>query len=278
MNKRDQFFKSLIDPVTGKLTGMDDESTPAENNNSLYRFVRLYVPLDYMKHLSMQTKLNLITQFLLTNKMDESKIELIIDLANHYAQRQEWNIVLDLLNSCTQDTNHNSPSGADDLNDNNGPGTGNGASAPTSEEQTKEELDANLAKLGINNTEPSNNRLSQRDLYNLFDHACVCLAYQEAKTNEKSYTHLFRMKNFLRQIRAMFGLMHLWSIDGCLEMIDFCLTKSKSIEYPRQSTTITNNDPASASSSRPINLINILNQANFENNLGTATGVYNWVI
>lgn len=51
----------------------------------------------------MQTKLNLITQFLLTNKTEESKIELIIDLANYYAQKQEWNVVLDLLNNCTQD-------------------------------------------------------------------------------------------------------------------------------------------------------------------------------
>lgn len=78
-------------------------------------------------------------------------------------------------------------------------------------------------------------RLSQKDLYNLFDHACICLAYQEAKTNEKSYTHLFKMKNFLRQIRAMFGLLHLWSIDGCLEIIEYCLAKSRLFEYPNNS-------------------------------------------
>jgi uncharacterized protein (DUF1778 family) len=79
------------------------QSSSLDVQNSLYRFIQLYVPLDYMKHLSMQTKLNLITQFLLTNKTEESKIELIIDLANYYAQKQEWNVVLDLLNNCTQD-------------------------------------------------------------------------------------------------------------------------------------------------------------------------------
>jgi len=47
-----------------------------------------------MKHLGMQTKLNMITQFLLTNnKTDESKIELIIDLANYYAEKQEWKVI-----------------------------------------------------------------------------------------------------------------------------------------------------------------------------------------
>ena len=51
-------------------------------------------------------KMFLITQFLLTNKTDnESKLELIIDLANHYANKQEWNLVFDLINNCTQDTN-----------------------------------------------------------------------------------------------------------------------------------------------------------------------------
>ena len=72
-------------------------------NNSLNRFIQLYVPLDFMRHLSTQTKLNLITQFLLTNKTEESKIELIIELANFYAQSQEWGLVLSLLNSSTQD-------------------------------------------------------------------------------------------------------------------------------------------------------------------------------
>ena len=57
-----------------------------------------------MKHLSIQTKLNLVTQFLLTNKTDESKIELIIDLANYYSKKQEWNLVMNLLNNCTHDS------------------------------------------------------------------------------------------------------------------------------------------------------------------------------
>lgn len=76
----------------------------------------------------------------------------------------------------------------------------------------------------------SNVRFSEKDLYNLYDHACICQAYQEAKTNEKSFVHLFNMKNFLRQIRAIFGLMHLWQIDCCLELVDYCLTKSKMYE------------------------------------------------
>lgn len=92
----------------------------------------------------------------------------------------------------------------------------------------------------------------------MFDHACICLANQEAKSNEKSYTHLFKMKNFLRQVRAMFGLMHLWSIDGCLEMIEYCLTKSRLFEYPNFSsggvnpnnnTNTTNQQQPGASSS-----------------------------
>ena len=89
--KREEFFVQLI----------DESETDA--GNSLNRFIKLYVPLDYMKHLSIQTKLDLITQFLLTNKTEESKIELIIDLANYYAQKQEWNLVLSLLNNCMQD-------------------------------------------------------------------------------------------------------------------------------------------------------------------------------
>lgn len=49
--------------------------------------------------------------------------------------------------------------------------------------------------------------------------------------------HLFKMKNFLRQVRAMFGLMHLWSIDGCLEIIEYCLTKSRLFDYPSLSNS-----------------------------------------
>ena len=110
-------------------------------------------------------------------------------------------------------------------------------------------------------------RLSQLDLYNLFDHACICLANQESKTNEKSYTHLFKMKNFLRQIRAIFGLMHFWSIDGCLEMIDYCLTKTRLFEYPsinnnRQHSTSTanynnNNVQPTSNLTKNISLINM---------------------
>lgn len=78
----------------------------------------------------------------------------------------------------------------------------------------------------------SNVRFSQKDLYNLYDHSCICQAYMEAKTNEKSYLHLYKMKNFLRQIRAMFGLMHLWQIEHCLEIVEYCLAKAKLYELP----------------------------------------------
>lgn len=53
-------------------------------------------------HMSMESKLRMITQFLLTNNRsdDEVKCELIIDLANYYALKQEWHVVVDLLNTC----------------------------------------------------------------------------------------------------------------------------------------------------------------------------------
>ena len=82
-------------------------------------------------------------------------------------------------------------------------------------------------------SEQNNNvRFSQKDLYNLYDHACICQAYKEARSNEKSYFYLYKMKSFLRQIRAVFGLMHLWSIDCCLELVEYCLSKSKMYENP----------------------------------------------
>ncbi len=62
-------------------------------DNSLCRFIQLYVPLKHMKHLAMDKKLNMITQFLTNNKTEESKIELIIDLANYYAEKQEWKVI-----------------------------------------------------------------------------------------------------------------------------------------------------------------------------------------
>ena len=165
-SKRQEFFHLLSDS-TSSLSEYDDQDSNGDPfavastvslNNSLNRFIQLYVPLDYMKHLSVQTKLNLITQFLLTNKTEESKIELIIDLANYYAQNQEWDLVLNLLNNSTQDN--------EELN----------------------ELNHRFA--GLNQSENVNSitpamsedgKFSQKDLYNLFDHACICRAYQEAK-------------------------------------------------------------------------------------------------
>lgn len=115
VNKRETFFKNLSTSTadTATSSGIQSEASSLGSaaaaaadmtSNSLNRFIQLYVPLEYMKHMSMQSKLNMITQFLLTNKTDESKIELIIDLANYYAQKQEWHVVMDLLNGCTQDS------------------------------------------------------------------------------------------------------------------------------------------------------------------------------
>ena len=71
-SKRQEFFHLLSDS-TSSLSEYDDQDSKSDPfavastvslNNSLNRFIQLYVPLDYMKHLSVQTKLNLITQFL----------------------------------------------------------------------------------------------------------------------------------------------------------------------------------------------------------------------
>ncbi len=106
-NKRDEFFKQLTNEIatTSPISNIEklrENSTDSlltsdykevSFNNSLSWFIQLYVPLKHMKHLGMQKKLNMITQFLLTNnKTDESKIELIIDLANYYAEKQEWKV------------------------------------------------------------------------------------------------------------------------------------------------------------------------------------------
>ena len=84
---------SETNPVEIKRADTKQNYFISELDNSLNRFIQLYVPFKHMKHLSMQSKLNMITQFLLTNnKTDESKIELIIDLANHYADKQQWKV------------------------------------------------------------------------------------------------------------------------------------------------------------------------------------------
>lgn len=79
----------------------------------------------------------------------------------------------------------------------------------------------------------------------------MCLANSEAKKNEKSYTYLFKMKNFLRQVRAIFGLMHLWPIDGCLEMIEYCIAKARLVEYPTSTNTNSNNTTTTAEPPNP---------------------------
>jgi hypothetical protein len=75
-------------------------TTMIGENNYLTRFIQLYVPLEFMHHLNDNDRLTIITKFLVINKTDETKIELIIDLANYYAQQQNWDCVLKLLNNC----------------------------------------------------------------------------------------------------------------------------------------------------------------------------------
>ena len=181
VSKRQEFFLLLSDITSSEYDDQDSNSDATSSsltlNNSLNRFIQLYVPLDYMKHLSMQTKLNLITQFLLTNKTEESKIELIIDLANYYAQSQEWDLVLNLLNNSTQDN--------EELNEL----THRFGGLNQSDNSDRSNL-----------TVSEDGRFSQKDLYNLYDHACICRAYQEAKKNEKSFFNLFKMKNLQTKI------------------------------------------------------------------------------
>lgn len=216
--KREEFFKHLNETFC---------------EHSLNRFIQLYVPLDYVSHLSMQTKLNLITQFLLTNKTEESKIELIIDLANHYAMKQEWNLVSNLLNNCTQD-NEELIDSSTDSRLNRKSSISRSYTHLTNNELDLDTLDAmkESEKLTNDINQNNNGRYSRKDLYNLYDHACICQAYQEAKSNEKSYVHLFKIKNFIKQIRAVFGLMHLWSVESCVELVDYCLAKAKFCQEP----------------------------------------------
>ena len=105
-------------------------------------------------------------------------------------------------------------------------------------------------------------RFSQKDLYNLHDHACVCRAYQEAKKNEKSFVHLFKMKNFLKQTRAIFGLMYLWNIDECLTLIEYCLAKSKLYEQPGHAND--DDDDANFDSCHRARLVAMLNSKKVE--------------
>ena len=272
MNKRNEFFKLLTENKNSSLADFDESDANSSLNNSLNRFIQLYVPLDYMKHLSMQTKLNLVTQFLLTNKTEQSKIELIIDLANYYAQNQEWGLVLSLLNNCTQDN--------EELNDLNEPPSyqhqNNSLNANSFNLSTTLDFgyncEANLNPKSDTNGASKDGRFSQKDLYNLFDHACICQANQEAKKNEKSFMILFKIKNFIKQIRAIFGLMHLWPIDSCLELIEFCITKSKLYEQPnvagdvmQQSESINIEDQLQASYlDSHNNLITLLNNKKTE--------------
>ncbi len=234
-NKREEFF-NILSKTNDNNTA--STTTTTTTTNSLNRFIQLYVPLEYMNHLSMQTKLNLITQFLLTNKTEESKIELIIDLANHYALKQEWHLVLSLLNNCTQDNEE-----LNDLNEtkkyknsiSKQSGTGtviNDFDLYDQQQQQQQQQQDQSINNNATTIDDNDGRYSRKDLYNLYDHSCICQAYQEAKTNEKSYIHLYKMKNFIKQIRAIFGLMHLWSVESCLELVDYCLTKSKMFHEP----------------------------------------------
>ena len=211
-----------------------EEISQNEQQNLLNRFIQLYVPLDYLKEFSLSKKLNLITQFLLINKTDEFKIELIINLANYYIEKSDWNSILDLLNNCTQD-NEEFNEVFEQQNSNS-----KSQEQKQQEQQPPKSTSTKLRPIiSASYFELNNSKFTIRDLYNLYDYACICCAYKESILNEKSYLYLFKMKNFSKQIRYCLSLMYLWPIDSCLEVVDFCLTRLKSLDDKFLSTNIT---------------------------------------
>ena len=207
-----------------------DEISQDENRqqNLLNRFIQLYVPLDYLKDFSLSKKLNLITQFLLINKTDEFKIELVISLANYYIEKSDWISILDLLNNCTQDN--------EEFNEVFEQQNTKLQDGYLQQQQQHQQQLTNTKSLKLrpliatSHFELNNSKFTIRDLYNLYDYACVCCAYKESTINEKSYLYLFKMKNFAKQIRYCLSFMYLWPIDSCLEIVDYCLTRLKSLD------------------------------------------------
>ncbi|RNA16340.1 Zinc finger FYVE domain-containing 26 [Brachionus plicatilis] len=200
---RDDFFTAMSEINVKNLIEYEQNINNCKNNY-LNRFIQLYVPLDYMSHLNMDLKLDMVTQFLLNSKTEEVKVENIIDLANYYSIKHEWKKVIDLLEDCTQD-NEEFYDFRDLTQVNN--------------------LEISVQFITEINSLTINSKFIQKDIYNLFDHACLSFANQEAKHFDKSYYYLFKINNFIRQIRAVFGLIDQWSIDGCLELVDFCIKK-----------------------------------------------------
>ncbi len=68
------------------------------------------------------------------------------------------------------------------------------------------------------------------------------------------------MKNFLRQIRAMFGLMHMWPIEGCLEMVEYCLAKARVYETTASNSTSVSQDTDTITSEVHTSVLAILNK------------------
>lgn len=205
---RGNFFSEINEIFVKNLIEYDKNATSSKNN-FLNRYIQLYVPLEFMNHLNMDLKLDMLTQFLLNTKTEEFKVENIIDLANYYSLNYEWKKIIDLIEDCTQDN--------EEFYDFREISQGNNF-------EFSVQLITEINCLTINS------KFIQKDIYNLFDHACLSFANQEAKNFDKAYCYLFKINNFLRQIRAIFGFMDQWSIDGCLELIDFCIKKCQFFE------------------------------------------------
>lgn len=202
---REKFFTAINEKKFKNIIEYEQDKNNC-NNNFLNRFIQLYVPLDFMNHMNMDLKLDMVTQFLFNSKTEKFKVESIIDLANYYCLRNEWKSVIDLLENCTQD---------------------NEEFFDFRELAQVSNLEFSVKFITEISCLNTYSKFIQKDIYNLFDHACISYANQETKHFEKSYCYLFKINNFKRQIRAVFGLMYQWPIEGCLESIDFLVQKCK---------------------------------------------------
>lgn len=202
--KQQDFFNNI------RLETNDDRLS-----NYIRRFVLLNVPLEFFEHVDMNNRLNLIAQFLLRNKADESKIELVVTLADYYVKNEEWLLVLELVNSCIQYEDELIARGLmfTDLDEN----------ISNYDVQTEAKLEVNTSKFTLS------------DLYNLHDYACLSAAIKFASTNEQSHQYLFKIRNFNNQLKYCLTLLHLWTINGCLEILEFLISKIKLFNFPQDS-------------------------------------------
>ena len=202
---REKFFTELNEINVKNLIEYERD-TNNSNNSFFKRFIQLYVPLDFMNYLNMDSKLYMLTQFLFNSENEKFKFEKIIGLANYYCLKYEWKNVIDLLENCTHDNEE-----FFDFREL--------TQLSNSEFSVKFVTEINCLN--------TYSKSVHKDIYNLFDHACLSYVNQQTKDFDKSYCYLFKINNFKRQIRAVFGLMFQWSIDGCLEVIDFLIQKCR---------------------------------------------------